>query len=81
MSTPEPLEAEPLLSPGETAELLHVDSSTVLRWANTGKLHAIRTPGGHRRYREAEVHALRSQYGSAGALRAHLDGGRDGRGT
>ena len=31
---------------------------TVTRWAKAGKLSAIRTLGGHRRYRESEVRAL-----------------------
>jgi excisionase family DNA binding protein len=35
-----------------------VDPKTVTRWAQQGKLHSIRTLGGHRRYREAEVHAF-----------------------
>jgi len=30
----------------------------VTRWAKAGKLSAIRTLGGHRRYRAAEVQAL-----------------------
>jgi len=32
------------------AALLFVDPKTVTRWAMAGKLAAIRTPGGHRRY-------------------------------
>ena len=35
-----------------------VDPKTVTRWAKAGKLSAIRTLGGHRRYRESEVRAL-----------------------
>ena len=31
---------------------------TVTRWAKAGKLTSIRTLGGHRRYRAAEVEAL-----------------------
>jgi excisionase family DNA binding protein len=30
----------------------------VTRWAKAGKLTAIRTLGGHRRYRKSEVQAL-----------------------
>jgi len=30
----------------------------VTRWAKSGKLSSIRTLGGHRRYREAEVRGL-----------------------
>ncbi|NED66048.1 MerR family DNA-binding transcriptional regulator, partial [Streptomyces sp. SID10244] len=28
---------------------------TVARWASSGLLGSIRTPGGHRRFREADV--------------------------
>ena len=35
-----------------------IDPKTVTRWAKSGKLTSIRTLGGHRRYREAEVRAL-----------------------
>jgi excisionase family DNA binding protein len=49
---------ELLLTPGEVAGLFRVDPKTVTRWARDGKLTSIRTLGGHRRYREAEVRAL-----------------------
>jgi excisionase family DNA binding protein len=51
-------EAEPLLTPAEVATMFRVDPKTVTRWAKAGKLNAIRTLGGHRRYRETEVRAL-----------------------
>ncbi|MBK9739205.1 MAG: helix-turn-helix domain-containing protein [Actinobacteria bacterium] len=51
-------EAEHLLTPAEVAALFRVDPKTVTRWAKAGKLTSIRTLGGHRRYRSAEVHAL-----------------------
>jgi excisionase family DNA binding protein len=44
-----------LLTPAEVASLFRVDPKTVTRWAKAGKLGAIRTLGGHRRYREDEV--------------------------
>jgi excisionase family DNA binding protein len=50
--------AEPLLTPAETAARFGVDPKTVTRWAKAGKLASVRTPGNHRRYREAEVNAL-----------------------
>ena len=40
--------------------MFRVDPKTVTRWAKSGKLTSIRTLGGHRRYREAEVRALRA---------------------
>ncbi|HEX5539993.1 MAG TPA: developmental transcriptional regulator BldC [Micromonospora sp.] len=51
-------ETETLLTPAEVAALFRVDPKTVTRWAKAGKLSSIRTLGGHRRYREAEVKAL-----------------------
>ena len=53
-------ERDPLLTPGEVAALFRVDPKTVTRWAKAGKLTAIRTLGGHRRYRSSEVHRLLS---------------------
>lgn len=51
-------EVEVLLTPAEVAALFRVDPKTVTRWASAGKLTAIRTLGGHRRYRASEVHNL-----------------------
>jgi excisionase family DNA binding protein len=47
-----------LLTPGEVATLFRVDPKTVTRWASAGRIGSIRTPGGHRRFRESEVRAL-----------------------
>jgi excisionase family DNA binding protein len=47
-----------LLTPGEVATLFRVDPKTVTRWAASGRIGSIRTPGGHRRFRESEVRAL-----------------------
>lgn len=47
-----------LLTPAEVATLFRVDPKTVTRWAQAGKLNAVRTLGGHRRYRVTEVHAI-----------------------
>ncbi|MGV9536598.1 BldC family transcriptional regulator [Streptosporangium sandarakinum] len=51
-------EPEPLMTPQEVANTFRVDPKTVTRWAKAGKLSSIRTLGGHRRYREAEIQAL-----------------------
>ncbi|MCR6493110.1 BldC family transcriptional regulator [Cellulomonas sp. P24] len=51
-------QAETLLTPSEVATLFRVDPKTVTRWAKAGKISSIRTLGGHRRYREAEVRTL-----------------------
>ena len=50
--------AEKLLTPAEVASMFRVDPKTVTRWAKAGKLSSIRTLGGHRRYREAEIRTL-----------------------
>ncbi|MDP9240023.1 MAG: BldC family transcriptional regulator [Actinomycetota bacterium] len=56
-----------LLTPGEVAALFRVDPKTVTRWAAAGRISSIRTPGGHRRFRESEVRALLSA-GESGFL-------------
>jgi excisionase family DNA binding protein len=56
--TAPPLQAEQLLTPKEVAAMFRVEPKTVRLWAKVGKLNSIRTPGGHRRYREAEVRQL-----------------------
>ena len=53
-----PTESEALLTPAEVAALFRVDPKTVTRWAHAGRLGSLRTPGGHRRFRESEVLAL-----------------------
>ena len=50
--------SETLLTPAEVAALFRVDPKTVTRWATAGRIGSIRTPGGHRRFRESEVKAL-----------------------
>lgn len=52
------VEPETLLTPAEVAGMFRVDPKTVTRWAKAGKISAIRTLGGHRRYRESEILAL-----------------------
>lgn len=47
-----------LMTSAEVAALFRVDPKTVTRWALAGRITSIRTPGGHRRFRESEVRAL-----------------------
>ena len=55
-------EQNDLLTPAEVAVLFRVNPKTVTRWARAGKISAIRTLGGHRRFRRAEIEAvLRSE--------------------
>ena len=44
-----------LLTPAEVAALFRVNPKTVTRWARAGKITAIRTLGGHRRFRQSEI--------------------------
>ena len=44
-----------LLTPGEVAAMFRVDPKTVTRWARAGKVSAMRTLGGHRRFRASEI--------------------------
>ena len=50
-----------LLTPSEVAHLFRVSPKTVTRWARAGKLTAMRTLGGHRRFRESEVREFLSR--------------------
>jgi excisionase family DNA binding protein len=49
------LQADALLTPAEVAALFRVNPKTVTRWARAGKITAIRTLGGHRRFRASEI--------------------------
>jgi excisionase family DNA binding protein len=50
--------SEKLLTPGEVAELFKVNPKTVTRWARAGKITAIRTLGGHRRFSAEEIRSI-----------------------
>jgi excisionase family DNA binding protein len=47
-----------LLTPGEVAEMFRVNPKTVTRWARAGRISAVRTLGGHRRFRASEIRRL-----------------------
>lgn len=57
----EPDKDDALLTPAEVASLFRVSPKTVTRWARSGKLTAMRTLGGHRRFRAAEVREFLSR--------------------
>jgi excisionase family DNA binding protein len=44
-----------MLAPGDLARMLHGDAKTITRWSREGKLAAVFTPGGHRRFPLAAV--------------------------
>jgi excisionase family DNA binding protein len=47
-----------LLTPGEVAVMFRVNPKTVTRWARSGKISAVRTLGGHRRFRASEIRRI-----------------------
>ena len=63
MTTVDPVDK--LLTPAEVAEIYGVNSKTVSRWADSGRLGFIRTRGGHRRFRRSEITALLADSGPA----------------
>ena len=63
MTTVDPVDE--LLTPAEVAEMFGVNSKTVARWADSGRLAFIRTQGGHRRFRRSEITALLADSGPA----------------
>ncbi len=48
-----------LLKPSEAAKVLDVDTDTLRRWADAGKLWYTTTLGGLRRYSRDEIYAIR----------------------
>ncbi len=52
---PDASNQEELLTPSEVAAMFRVNPKTVTRWARSGKISAIRTLGGHRRFRKSEI--------------------------
>jgi excisionase family DNA binding protein len=56
-SAPEPAGGR-WLTIHEACAFLGVDQSTLRRWSDTGKVPVFRTPGGHRRYAEADLRTL-----------------------
>lgn len=54
-----PTVPEPLLTVKEVASVYRVDPRTIQRWAKSGLLKAVPTPGGRlRRFRAVDVEAL-----------------------
>lgn len=62
-----------LLTPAQVARFFCVDRKTVTRWARAGKLSAVLTPGGQRRYLRSDVDALYDA--GRRRIRALVDGG------
>jgi excisionase family DNA binding protein len=51
-----------VLSSREVAQILKVNTSSVKRWADEGKLRCFRTTGGHRRFERVHVEYFRRNY-------------------
>ncbi|MGK2957821.1 MAG: BldC family transcriptional regulator [Acidimicrobiales bacterium] len=51
----QPLIEDPLLTPAEVAAMFRVSPKTVARWSIKGQITAVKTLGGHRRFRASEV--------------------------
>ena len=60
---PQNSEQEELLTPSEVAAMFRVNPKTVTRWARSGKISAIRTLGGHRRFRKSEITRILAEGG------------------
>jgi excisionase family DNA binding protein len=52
------VEFEELMTPAQVAAAFSVHPATVFRWAAEGRLESVRTPGGQRRYRAAQVREM-----------------------
>ncbi len=61
------------LSLGRASRVLGVDASTLRRWADTGRIHSYRTPGGHRRFAESDVQAILAGRSLRSPLRRYGD--------
>ena len=57
----QPRDDDALLTPSEVAAMFRVNPKTVTRWARAGKISAIRTLGGHRRFRASEIRQFLEQ--------------------
>lgn len=63
-----------LLTIKEVQKMLNVSKTTLQRWDNNRKLIAVRTEGGHRRYKESDINKLMNNRDnvSYGCLYEHL---------
>lgn len=61
------------LTTREVARALGVSAATVKRWAETGVLRSVRTPGGHRRFFRADLEQVRGRPEIVAAAPAPVD--------
>jgi excisionase family DNA binding protein len=55
---------------GQAARFLGVAQSTIRKWSDQGRVPAFYTPGGHRRYRRADLERFLDRSGPGGRPRA-----------
>ena len=53
------------LTLGQAARFLGVAQSTIRKWSDEGKVRAFYTPGGHRRFRRADLEEFIARSGPA----------------
>src|SRR3954464_8460019 len=58
------------LTLGQAARLLGVAQSTIRKWSDQGRVPAVYTPGGHRRYRRSDLEAFVDRSGPPGRAKA-----------
>ena len=57
-----------LLTPAEVAVMFRVNPKTVTRWARAGKISAVRTLGGHRRFHADEIRRFLAEVEDPGLI-------------
>ena len=67
--TPVPADEPDWLTLGQAAKYLGMAQSTIRKWSDTGRLPAFYTPGGHRRYRRADLDQFLERGGSTAPRR------------
>jgi excisionase family DNA binding protein len=58
------------LTLGQAAKYLGVAQSTIRKWSDQGRVPAFYTPGGHRRYKRADLDSFLERSGPSGAAGA-----------
>lgn len=69
MTKPQPRKSEAWLTLQSASKQLGVSPATLRHWADKGKVRTFRTPGGHRRFSEADMRVLRSHRNVASPAR------------
>jgi excisionase family DNA binding protein len=53
-----PTQSNQIITPMVASRILDIHPATLTAWAESGRIPCTRTPGGHRRYRLADVNLL-----------------------